>query len=65
MISTVTTKPSGDKSYQSLVNDNSTNERVIASTVSVDKYFDEFIYWVRKHYADLLNNLKIFVDFVI
>ena len=31
----------------------STRERVMASTVSVDEYFDELINLVRKDYADL------------
>ena len=31
----------------------STSERVMASTVSVDEYFDELINLVRKDYADL------------
>ena len=32
---------------------NSTQERVMASTISVDEYFDELINRVRKDYADL------------
>ena len=48
MISQVTTKPSVDKSCQSLANDNSTDERIMASTMSVDEYFDELIDKVRE-----------------
>ncbi len=33
----------------------STHERVMASTVSVDEYFDELIEKVRQDYANLLS----------
>ena len=48
MISTATTKTSVDKSYHSLTKGQSTRERIIASTMAVDEYFDELIDQVRK-----------------
>ena len=39
--------------YQSSEKSVSARERVMASTVSVDEYFDELISLVRKDYADL------------
>ena len=53
MISTVTTKTSVDKSYHSLAKGQSTHERIMASTMSVDEYFDELIDQVREDYANL------------
>ena len=53
MISTVTTKTSVDKSYHSIAKGQSTRERVMASTMSVDEYFDELIDHVREDYATL------------
>ena len=52
MISTITTKTSVDKSYQSLVKGMSIREKVMASTMSVDEYFDELIDQVREDYAN-------------
>ena len=43
MISAVTTKTSVDKSYHSLAKGQSTSEKIMASTMSVDEYFDELI----------------------
>jgi hypothetical protein len=53
MISTATTKTSVDKSCHSLVKGQSTRERIMASTMSVDEYFDELIDKVREDYANL------------
>ena len=53
MISTVTAKQSVDKSCHSLAKDQSTRERIMASTMSVDEYFDELIDKVREDYANL------------
>ena len=53
MISTVTTKTSADKSYHSIAKGQSTRERIMASTMSVDEYFDELIDQVREDYANL------------
>lgn len=53
MISTATTKTSVDKSFHSLAKGQSTRERIMASTMSVDEYFDELIDQVREDYANL------------
>ena len=53
MISTVATKTSVGKSQHSLAKDSSTRERIMASTMSVDEYFDELIDQVREDYANL------------
>ena len=53
MISTVATKTSVDKSHHSLAKVSSTRERIMASTMSVDEYFDELIDQVREDYANL------------
>ena len=53
MISTATTKTSVDKGFHSLANGQSTRERIMASTMSVDEYFDELIDQVREDYANL------------
>ena len=53
MISTVTTKTSVDKSYHSLAKGQSSRERIMASTMSVDEYFDELIDQVHEDYANL------------
>lgn len=53
MISTVTTKTPIDKSYHSLAKGQSTHERIMASTMSVDEYFDELTELVREDYANL------------
>ena len=53
MISTVTTKTQVDQSYKSIAKGMSTRERVMASTMSVDEYFDELIDQVREDYANL------------
>ena len=53
MMSTVATKTSVDKSQHSLVKGSSTRERIMASTMSVDEYFDELIDQVREDYANL------------
>lgn len=53
MISQVTTKTSVDKSCHSLAKGQSTWERMMASTMSVDEYFDELIDQVREDYANL------------
>ena len=50
MISTVTAKQSADKSCHSLAKGQSTRERIMASTMSVDEYFDELIDQVREDY---------------
>ncbi len=52
MISTVTAKQSVDKSCHSLAKDQSTRERIMASTMSVDEYFDELIDKVREDDAN-------------
>ena len=52
-ISTVTTKISVDKSCHSLAKSPSTRERIMASTMSVDEYFDALIDQVREDYASL------------
>ena len=52
-ISTVTTKTSVDKSCHSLAQSLSTRERIMASTMSVDEYFDALIDQVREDYASL------------
>ena len=43
MISAVTTKTSVDKSFHSLAKGKSASEKIMASTMSVDEYFDELI----------------------
>jgi hypothetical protein len=53
MISTVTTKTQVAKSYKSHAKDMSTRERIMASTMSVDEYFDELTELVREDYANL------------
>ena len=53
MISTVTSKTSVDKSFHSLAEAISTRERIMASTMSIDEYFDELIDQVREDYANL------------
>ena len=53
MISTATTKTSVDKNCHSLAKGQSTRERIMASTMSVDEYFDELIDQVREDYANL------------
>lgn len=53
MISTVTTKTSVDKSCHSLAKSLSTCERIMASTMSVDEYFDALIDQVREDYSSL------------
>ena len=53
MITTVTTKTQVAKSNKSITKDMSTHERIMASTMSVDEYFDELIDQVREDYADL------------
>ena len=53
MMSTVATKTSVDKSQHSLAKCSSTHERIMASTMSVDEYFDELIDQVREDYANL------------
>ena len=53
MISTVTTKTSADKGHHSLAKGQSTRERIMASTMSVDEYFDELTDQVREDYANL------------
>ena len=53
MISTVTTKTSVDKNSHSLAKGQSTRERIMASTMSVDEYFDELIDQIREDYANL------------
>lgn len=54
---TMAIKPSAPQSvhsdYLSPSKNVSTRERVMASTVSVDEYFDELISQVRKDYANL------------
>jgi len=53
---TIAIKPvvaQGLHDYQSSEKSVSARERVMASTVSVDEYFDELISLVRKDYADL------------
>ena len=47
MISTVTTKTQVAKSNKSITKDMSTHERIMASTMSVDEYFDELTDLVR------------------
>lgn len=53
MISTVATKTSVGKNHHSLAKGSSTRERIMASTISVNEYFDELIGQVRKDYANL------------
>ena len=53
MITTATRKTSVDKNSQALPKGKSTRERVMASTVSVDEYFDELIAQVHEDYAAL------------
>jgi hypothetical protein len=53
MISTVATKTSVEKNSHSLAKGQSTRERIMASTMSVDEYFDELIDQVREDYANL------------
>ena len=53
MISQVTTKTSVDKISHSLAKGQSTREKIMASTMSVDEYFDELIDQVREDYANL------------
>ena len=53
MISPVTTKTTADKNYPSLTKGQSTRERIMSSTMSVDEYFDELTDQVRKDYANL------------
>ena len=53
MISTVATKTSVDKRHHSLAKGWFTRERIMASTMSVDEYFDELIGQVCENYANL------------
>ena len=53
MISTVTTKTSADKNYNTRVKGMSAREQILTSTMSVDEYFDELIGQVREDYANL------------
>ena len=53
MIKTASLKTQSDKSCQALSEEMSTRERMIASTMSVDEYFDELIDQVREDYAAL------------
>ena len=53
MISTVATKTSVAKCHHSLAKGSSTRERIMASTMSEDEYFDELIDQVREDYANL------------
>ena len=53
MISAVTTKTSVDKGFHSLAKGKSASEKIMASTMSVDEYFDELIDKVREDYANL------------
>ena len=53
MMSTVATKTSVDKGHHSITKGLSTRERIMASTMSVDEYFDEQIDQVREDYANL------------
>ena len=53
MISTVTTKTQADQSYKSIAKGMTARERIMASTMSVDEYFDELTEKVREDYANL------------
>ena len=59
MISTVATKTSVDKRHHSLAKGSSTRERIMASTMSVDQYFDELIDLVREDYANLYGDTDV------
>jgi len=53
MITTATSKATINTSHHPLSKDMSTREKIMASTVSVDEYFDELINQVREDYATL------------
>ena len=53
MITTSTLKTPIEKSCQTLAQGKSTCDRIMASTMSVDEYFDELIDQVREDYANL------------
>ena len=53
MITTGTINSSVDKNCQALTKGASVREKILASTVSVDEYFDELIDQVREDYASL------------
>lgn len=53
MISTVTTKTQVAKSYKSHAKNMSTRERIKATTMSVDEYFDELSDLVCEDYANV------------
>ena len=48
---TTSTKTSADNGHHSLAKGQSTRERIMASTMSVDEYFDELTDQVREDYA--------------
>lgn len=52
MINPATSKASIDKNHQSIGKDPSARQRIMATTMSVDEYFDELINQVRKDYAN-------------
>ena len=53
MMTTATLKSAVGKSHQTLANEISTREIIMASTMSVDEYFDELIEKVREDCANL------------
>jgi hypothetical protein len=50
---TTTSQALADKSYQPHAKGMSTHDKIMASTMSVDEYFDELIDQVREDYANL------------
>ena len=51
MITTATSKTSVDTNHQNPTMSQSTRDRIMASTMSVDEYFDELIAQVHEDYA--------------
>jgi len=48
MITPATSKASIDNNYQSIGKDQSARQRIMATTMSIDEYFDEQVNQVRK-----------------
>ena len=58
-MTTATIKNTIDKKHKNLMMGKSTRERIMASTMSVDQYFDELIDLVREDYANLYGDTDV------
>lgn len=58
-MTTATIKNTIDKKHKNLTMGKSTRERIMASTMSVDQYFDELIDLVREDYANLYGDTDV------